>query len=67
MISDENMLLYSFNMVESNTSSNLFNLSCSTVNALKKADLVQQIVSLRRKAIINSDLPNLYDQISNSC
>ena len=67
MISDENMLLYSFNMVESNTSSNLFNLSCSTVNALKKTDLVQQIDSRRRKAIINSDLPNLYDQISNSC
>ena len=52
-------------MVESNTSSNLFNLSDNTISALKKADLVQQIINLRGKVIVDSDLRNLCDQISN--
>ena len=52
-------------MVESNTSSNLFNLSDNAINALKKADLVQQIINLRGKVIVDSDLRNLCDQISN--
>ena len=43
-------------MVESNTSSNLFNLSDNAVSALKKADLVQQIISLRGKVIVDSNL-----------
>ena len=53
-------------MVESNTSSTLFNLSNKAISALKKADLVQQIINLRGKVIIDSDLRNLCDQISNS-
>ena len=52
-------------MVESNTSSNLFNLSDNAISALKKADLVQQIINLREKVIVDSDLRNLCDQISN--
>ena len=51
-------------MVESNTSSNLFNLSDNGINAMKKADLVQQIINLRGKVIVDSDLRNLCDQIS---
>ena len=52
-------------MVEINTSSNLFNLSENAINALKKTDLVQQIINLRGKVIVDSDLRNLCDQISN--
>ena len=52
-------------MDESNTSSNLFNLSDNAVRALKKADMVQQIINLRGKVILNSDLRILCDQISN--
>ena len=52
-------------MVEINTSSNLFNLSDNAINALKKTDLVQQIINLRGKVIVDSDLRNLCDQISN--
>ena len=52
-------------MVESNTSSNLFNLSDNAISVLKKADLVQQIINLRGKVIVDSDLRNLCDQISN--
>ena len=52
-------------MVESNTLGNLFNLSDSAINGLKKADLVQQIINLRGKVIVDSDLRNLCDQISN--
>ena len=51
-------------MVESNTLSNLFNLSDNAINALKKADLVQQIINLRGKIIVDTDLWNLCDQIS---
>ena len=52
-------------MVEINTSSNLFHLSDNAISALKKADLVQQIINLRGKVIVDSDLQNLCDQISN--
>ena len=52
-------------MVESNTSKNLFNLSDNAISALKKADLVQQIVILRGRVIVDSDLRNLCEQISN--
>ena len=51
-------------MVESNTSSNLFNLSDNAINALKKYDLVQQIINLRGEVIVDPDLRNLCDQIS---
>ena len=46
-------------------SSNLFNLLDNAISALKKADLVQKITSLRGKAITDSDLQNLCNQISN--
>ena len=52
-------------MVENNTSSNLFNLSDNAISAMKKADLVQQIINLRGKVIVDSGLRNLCDQISN--
>ena len=52
-------------MAESTTSSNLFNLLDNAISALKKADLVQEIISLRGKVILNSNLRNLCDQISN--
>ena len=52
-------------IVESNTSNNLFNLSDNTISALTKADLVQQIINLRGKVIVDSDIRNLCDQISN--
>ena len=52
-------------MVEINISTNLFNLSDNAINALKKTDLVQQIINLRGKVIVDSDLRNLCDQISN--
>ena len=51
-------------MVESNTLSNLFNLPDNAINALKKANLVQQIINLRGKIIVDTDLWNLCDQIS---
>ena len=51
-------------MVESNTSRYLLNLSDNAINALKKADLVQQIINLRGKVIADSDLRSLCDQIS---
>ena len=52
-------------MIESNISSNLFNLSDNAINALKKTDLIQQIINLRWKVIVDSDLQNLFDEISN--
>ena len=52
-------------MAESNTPSNLFNLSDNAISALKKTDLVQQIINLRGNVIVDSDLRNLRDQISN--
>ena len=52
-------------MAESNTPSNLFNLSDNAISALKKTDLVQQIINLRGNVIVDSDLRNLCDQISN--
>ena len=51
-------------MVESNTSSNLFNLSDNAISTLKKANLVQQTINLRGRVIIDSALQNLCDQIS---
>ena len=52
-------------MVESNTSKILFNLSDNAISALTKAGLVQQIVILRGRVIVDSDLRNLCEQISN--
>ena len=52
-------------MVESNTCANLFNLLDNAFSALKKVDLVQQIISLKGKVIVDYDLRNLCVQISN--
>ena len=58
----------SFNniIVESNISWKLFNLSDNVISALKKACVVHQIISLKGKVTVDSDLQNLCDQISNS-
>ena len=52
-------------MVKKTTSSNLFYLSDNAISALKKADLVQQTINLQGKVIVDSDLQNLCDQVSN--
>ena len=44
--------------------SNLFTLPESAINAVKKPDLVQNIIALKRKVIVDSDISNLYNQIS---
>ena len=51
-------------MVESNTSSNLLNLSDNAISALEEAGLFQQIIKLRGEVIVDSDLRNFCDQIS---
>ena len=48
----------------SSSLSNLFNLSYNAISALRKADLVQQIIDPSGKFIVDSDLRNLCDQIS---
>ena len=43
---------------------NLFTLSESAINAIKKPDLVQKIIALKGKVIVDSDISNLCNQIS---
>ena len=43
---------------------NLFTLSESAINAIKKPDLVQKIIALKGKVIADSDISNLCNQIS---
>ena len=43
---------------------NLFNLSESTINAIKKPQLVQKMIALKGKVIMDSDISNLGNQIS---
>ena len=43
---------------------NLFTLSESAINAIKKAELVQKIITLKGKVIVDSDISNLCNQIS---
>ena len=41
---------------------NLFTLSESAINAIKKPELVQKIIVLKRKIIVDSDISNFYNQ-----
>ena len=43
---------------------NLFTLSESAINAIKKPELVQKIIALKGKVIMDSDISNLCNQIS---
>ena len=43
---------------------NLFTLSESAINAIKKPELVQNIIALKGKVIMDSDISNLCNQIS---
>ena len=43
---------------------NLFTLSESAINAIKKPELVQKIVALKGKVIVDADISNLGNQIS---
>ena len=45
------------------SSTNILNLSKSALNSLKKSDLVQQMLDLKGKVIVNTDLHNLSHQI----
>ena len=42
---------------------NLFNLSESAINAIKKPQLVQKMITLKGKVIMDSDISNLGNQI----
>ena len=42
---------------------NLFTLSESAINAIKKPELVQKIITLKGKIIMDSDISNLCNQI----
>ena len=44
--------------------SNMFTLSESAINATKKRELVQNIIALKGKIIVDSDISNLCNQIS---
>ena len=43
---------------------NLFTLSESAINAIKKPELVHKIIALKGKVIVDSDISNLCNQIS---
>ena len=43
---------------------NLFTLSESAINAIKKPELVQKIIALKGKVIVDADISNLCSQIS---
>ena len=43
---------------------NLFTLSESAINAIEKPELVQKIITLKGKVIMDSDISNLCNQIS---
>ena len=45
------------------SSTNILNLSESALNSLKKSDLVQKILDLKGKVIVDTDLHKLSDQI----
>ena len=44
--------------------SNMFTLSESAINVVKKRELVQNIIALKGKIIVDSDISNLCNQIS---
>ena len=43
---------------------NLFTMSESAINAIKKPELVEKIIALKGKVIMDSDISNLCNQIS---
>ena len=45
------------------SSSNILNLSESALHSLKKSDLVQKILDLKEKVIVDTDFHKLSDQI----
>ena len=45
------------------SSTNILNLSESVLNSLKKSDLVQKMLDLKGKVIVDTDLHKLSDQI----
>ena len=45
------------------SSTNLLNLSESALNSLKKLDLIQKILNLKGKVVIDADLHKLYEKI----
>ena len=46
------------------TSANFLNLSESSLNSLKKSELVQEILDVKENVIANAELQKLSDQIS---
>ena len=53
-----------FGQIRMGDNTNLFNLSESAINAIKKPELVQKIIALKRKVTVDSDISNLCNQIS---
>ena len=53
-----------FGQIRMGDNTNLFNLSESAINAIKKPQLVQKIIALKEKVIMDSDISNLCNQIS---
>ena len=48
-------------MTENND--NIFNLSDSAINAMKKNDLAQKIINLKGKVVVDTDIHNLCNEI----
>ena len=46
------------------SSANVLNLSESALNSLKKSELVQKILDLKGRVVVDADLHKLSDQIS---
>ena len=46
------------------SSANVLNLSESALNSLKKSELVQKILDLKVRVVVDADLHKLSDQIS---
>ena len=53
-----------FGQTRMGDNTNLFNLSELAINAIKKPELVQKIIALKRKVTVDSDISNLCNQIS---
>ena len=47
----------------SESSTNILNLSVSALNSLKKSDLIQKILDLKGKVVIDADLHRLCEKI----
>ena len=45
-------------------SKNLFQLTDNAINSLKKTELVQKIINMKGKVIVDTDIKNLCDQVS---